>query len=175
MKEIWIDIAGYEGLYQVSNWGRIKSLKKYRSKKEQIMVQQIKKGYYTIRLSKHSKKKDYVVHRLIAQAFIPNPNNLPQVNHKDENKLNNKIENLEWCTVTYNNCYGTRLERASVSNKLRREVLKFDLDNNYIDTYKSVTEAGRRNNTSVANISACCRGVYKQSKGYIYRFKNERG
>ena len=119
------------------------------------------------------KKKGFQVHRLVAVAFIPNPRGLPQVNHIDENKLNNIVGNLEWCTTAYNNSYGTRLERVSNTNKLRKEVLKYDIYGNYIEKFKSVTEAGRKSNASVAAVSACCRGIYKQLKGYVYRFERE--
>ena len=137
------------------------------------MKQQIKRGYFTIRLSKKSQKKDYCVHRIVAESFISNPNKYPQVNHKDENKLNNNFNNLEWCTVRYNNCYGTRLSRVSNTNKLRKEVIKYDLNNNYLEQYNSVIEASKKNNVNVSCISACCRGIYKQVKGNIYKFKEE--
>lgn len=166
MEELWKDIKEYEGLYQISNLGRIKN------KKGKILKLPIKKGYYQIRLSKNGKKKGYQVHRLVAIAFIPNPNNFPQINHKDENKLNNIVNNLEWCSIAYNNTFGTRLERVSNSNKLRREVVKYDLEGNFITQYKSVTEAGRKNNTCPSSISECCRGKQETSKGYVYKFSN---
>lgn len=117
MEEIWKDIKGYEGKYQVSNLGRIKVLNYKRSGQEHIMATKNNKGYCEIRLAKDGKRKDFIVHRLVAQAFIPNPNNLPQVNHIDENKTNNCVNNLEWCTQAYNNSYGTRLERVSATLK----------------------------------------------------------
>ena len=85
-----------------------------------------------------AKKKGFQVHRLVAFAFLQNPNQYPQINHKDENKLNNKLENLEWCSVLYNNKYGTRLKRVSESNKLRREVEKYTLDGFFIEEYMLV-------------------------------------
>lgn len=125
-EEIFKDIKGYEGLYQISNFGNVKSLErdkiypngKIQPKKEQFLKPFINGGGYpTVRLCKKSKVKNYTVHRLVATAFIPNPDNLPCVNHKDENKQNNNVENLEWCSVAYNNNYGTRLERVSSSHK----------------------------------------------------------
>ena len=110
MKECWKDIKGYEGIYQVSNTGKIKSLK--RTYKNRICKEKIKtpvitpKGYYRVGLCKEGKTKFYYIHRLVAQTFLPNENNLPQVNHKDENKLNNCINNLEWCDNEYNINYG---------------------------------------------------------------------
>ncbi len=120
MKEIWKDIKGYEGLYQVSNLGRIKSVDriierrkkgKYFKKGNILKLQKSKQGYYICKLSYQNKKPTRNVHRLVAEAFIPNTDNLPCINHKDENKLNNNIDNLEWCTYEYNNKYGTKIER----------------------------------------------------------------
>ena len=103
MKEIWKDIKGYEGIYQISNLGQVKSLHNKLGQKELIMKQNLKRnGYYQIRLKNNGKQKDYIVHRLVAQAFIDNPMKLPCINHIDENKTNNNVENLEWCTVEYN-------------------------------------------------------------------------
>ena len=110
MPEVWKDIKDYEGLYQISNHGRIKSLNKTKGR---IRKQSIQRGYHYIWLSKNSKGKMYIVHRLVAQHFIPNPLHLPEVNHKDENKLNNRVDNLEWCDAKYNSNYGTRNKRKS--------------------------------------------------------------
>ena len=106
MKEIWKDIEGYEGLYQISNYGVVKSLKKYAGKslrKEKILkTYKDKDGYIKVILCKNSKTRFLSIHRLLAEVFIPNPDNLPQINHKDENPLNNKVDNLEWCTQQHN-------------------------------------------------------------------------
>lgn len=101
MDEIWKDIKGYEGLYQVSNLGRVKSLGNLQNKKEKLLKTNICNGYYAVYLYKNSKKKICLCHRLVAEAFIPNPKNLPFVNHKDDNKLNNRMDNLEWRTCKY--------------------------------------------------------------------------
>lgn len=101
MKEIWKDIKGYEGLYQISNFGNVKSVKKKIIRKPSS----IPKGYLRIGLFKGGKTKFFYPHRLVAEAFIPNPNNLPCINHKDNNTKNNRMENLEWCTYKYNNSY----------------------------------------------------------------------
>lgn len=121
MEEIWKDIEGYEGLYQVSNLGRVKSLNYAKQGKEKILKDRISAtGYKRVNLSKSGERKTYYVHRLVAETFIPNPNGYSEVNHKDENKSNNNIDNLEWCTSKYNSNYGTRNERQSEKMKGRR-------------------------------------------------------
>ena len=121
MQEIWKDIEGYEGLYQVSNKGRVKSLKrkicsnsnhKYNTLSEKLLKLSGGGKYIQVILCKDGKTSAKLVHRLVAQAFIPNPNNLPCVNHKDENKKNNDVRNLEWCTYKYNNEYNGRIEKC---------------------------------------------------------------
>lgn len=126
--ELWKWIAGYEGLYMVSTHGRVKSMDRYIQHphsgrtfmKGRILSQTTNnKGYKQIRLHKDGKFKGYLVHRLVAQAFIPNPNNYPIINHKDENPNNNHYTNLEYCTYKYNNNYGTKREKLSKAAKGR--------------------------------------------------------
>ena len=124
MTEIWKDIKDYEGLYQVSNYGRVRSLDRYdnvgRSRKGSIMtVTDNGKGYRAISLSKNGARKTYKVHRLVAEAFIPNNDNLPQINHKDENRYNNHVDNLEWCSSKYNNNYGNHKKNVGKASKKR--------------------------------------------------------
>lgn len=127
MNEIWKDIPNFEGYYQASNLGRIKSVTRkakvkilnndYRTVKGQLLSPaKTRDGYLKVSLSKNHKRYYFKVHRLVAITFIPNPNNYPCVNHIDENKLNNKIDNLEWCTIKYNCNYGTRNKRISNTN-----------------------------------------------------------
>lgn len=122
MSEIWKDIVGYEGLYQVSNTGRICSIGHYQGKwntvyrrKDPLILRQSqdKYGYLAVVLSKNGNHKRYMVHRLVAIAFISNPDNLPMINHKDQDKRNNNVNNLEWCTARYNTNYGDNILRSS--------------------------------------------------------------
>ena len=119
MQEIWKDINEYEGKYQISNLGRVKSLNYARRKQERILKPGIQKktGYISVTLLKERKKKTKTIHRLVAETFIPNPENLHQINHKDENKQNNCVDNLEWCSAKYNSNYGHRNEK--ISKKLK--------------------------------------------------------
>ena len=114
MEEIWKDIVGYEGLYQVSNFGRVKNVNKNIIKKPT----ELSKGYLRIGLNKHGKAKKIYSHRLVAQAFIPNPNNLPCVNHKDCNPKNNCVDNLEWCTHKENNSYKNHHLKRNISSTI---------------------------------------------------------
>lgn len=118
MNEVWKDIENYEGIYQISNYGNVRSLDRlgYGGRKlygNRISVYISDSGYPSVTLCKLAKHQKFYVHRLVANAFIPNPDNLPQVNHKDENKINNHVDNLEWCTHQYNNAYGTKGKRSS--------------------------------------------------------------
>ena len=169
-KEIWKDIPGYEGIYQISNLGRVKSFYNYKRDGNNILKPKIKHGYYQIGLRRNGIRKWHQLHRLIAKAFIPNPNNLPQINHIDENKLNNSIDNLEWCSVSYNNTYGNRIQK--VINKTGKKVIQYDKNMNFIKEYPSIAEATRQMNLkSIGCICNCCRGQTETSKGYIWRYK----
>lgn len=132
MEEIWKNIPGYEGIYVVSNFGKVKSLQRTRKGSygsimivyEKILNHKIDKdGYHIVTLSKEGKTKCIGVHRLVAQAFLKNFNNLPMVNHKDEDPSNNRVDNLEWCDVKYNNNYGTKIERM-LNTKLNNGTIK---------------------------------------------------
>lgn len=185
MEEEWKDIKGFEGLYQVSNLGRIKSLDRYvecvdscRHYKCRIMrLNKRKNGYLDICLRRQEIKTRPLVHRLVAEAFIPNPNNLPQVNHKDENKENNRVDNLEWCTIEYNNKYGKgsinrcKNARNGSIRKLAKPVIQYSLDGKFVAEYFSAMEAGRKNGFSQGGISECCNGRQKTAYGYIWKYK----
>ena len=166
-KEYWKPVVGYEGHYQVSNFGRVKSIK---FGKEIILKQkQSMDGYYSVNLSKNGIVKTYCVHRLVAEAFIDNPDNLPQVNHKDEDKLNNNVDNLEWCDAKYNTNFGTCIERRS--KKKSKTVLQYTLDGQFVREWLSAKQAEREGGFSSKCISMCCRGKLKTYKGYIWRYK----
>lgn len=170
--EIWKDIKDYEGFYKISNKGRIKSLYNYKRNGTSFLQPQLKRGYFQIGLRKDKKRKWFSVHRLVAEAFIPNIYNFPCVNHKDENKLNNNADNLEWCSHAYNNTYGTRIKK--VKEKTGKKVLQYDKDMNFIKEYSSIAEATREMKLkSMCSICNCCKGVYKTSKGYIWKYKKE--
>ncbi len=181
MQEIWKDIPNYEGLYQISNLGRVKSLErivKYnhskfsqKGMKERILSTKILNGYLAATLYKNKKRKSFLIHRLVANAFIPNPNNYPQVNHKDENKFNNNALNLEWCTNEYNIHYGTGIQRCSIARF--KPVCKYSLGGVPLEKYLSQSEAAIKNNVSQANISKCCNGRLKTYKGYIWKYEGE--
>ena len=173
--EQWLPIEGYEDLYQVSNLGRVKSLNYRKSNQEQILKQDTnKKGYQQVQLYKDRKPKTFRVHRLVANAFIPNPNNLPQVNHKDEVKANNHVSNLEWCTVEYNINYGTRNEKVSklMYGKLgkdcpnSKQVIQLTLSGEVVRKWDSTMDIQRELGYNQGNISKCCKGKRKTSNGY---------
>ena len=133
-----------------------------------------KKGYKRFRLSKENKTKKIFGHQLVAKAFLPNPNNYPMINHKDECKTNNCVTNLEWCTQQQNHDYGTRNERTGYSqmNKQGSKVLlQYDLQGNFIKEFPSVNEASRELGKSQANISRCANGFKNQAYGFIWKFK----
>lgn len=127
MEEIWKYIQGYEGLYQISNLGRVKSLNYNHTKKEKILQYRInERGYKYISLCVNNIRKSFKIHRLVAEAFIPNPHNYPCINHKDEDKTNNCVDNLEWCTYKYNSNYGTAIKRRVANTDYKAIVAKID-------------------------------------------------
>lgn len=178
--EEWRAVKGYEGLYEVSNTGKVRSL--YRYKKE-LKPMKARNGYLRVDLFNDKGRKQFSIHRLVATAFIENPGNLPQVNHKDENKENNHVDNLEWCSQQANNTHGTRLRRmvahTDYSNRVSHpnqikavsiSIDQFSKDGKYIRTWRSATEFCIANNkTSIAPIRRCCQGERKTAYGYVFR------
>lgn len=178
-KEIWKAVDGYEGLYEVSSYGNVRSVDRMESlpngtvrRRNGCILKQkfASNGYLKCNLSKNTKEKTESVHRLVAQAFIPNPNNLPEVNHKDEDKANNHVDNLEWCSHLYNMRFGTGSKRAA--EKQSTPVLQIDKDTNeIIAEYSSMAEAGRQLNIRQGNISNCCKGKYNTTGGFKLIYK----
>lgn len=169
MEEIFKEIEGYEGLYQVSNYGRVKSLNYNRTGKEKILKSYSNTdGYLSVDLRKEGKRKSCKVHRLVAQAFIENPNNYEEVNHIDEDKTNNYITNLEWCTHFYNMNYGTRTDRAKDKQKIAQCKKVLCITTNTI--YNSIKEASQILNISSSNICYCCNGKRKTCGGLKWKY-----
>lgn len=173
MIEEWVDIVGYEGLYQVSNLGRDKRLRSINCKNERIVAVDTNKwGYLRVTLSKDNKVKKYYVHRLVAEhfiSFVPEPNKTIKdyvVNHIDENKENNRLDNLEFITQKSNLNYGDRSTKASKAKM--KPVIGINTTNGLIVVYDSILEA--KKSTSITNISACCRDVRKSAGGYYWRY-----
>lgn len=182
MEEIWKDIEGYDGVYQISTFGRVRKKVKTKNGYDVLCMRPSKaKGeeyYYIVKLSKDNKKTTYFIHRLVAQAFIPNPDKLPQVNHKDENKLNNNVENLEWCTAKYNVNYGRAIEKMKdslINNpKLCKIVYQFDLKGNLVKSYLSIKQASKETGINKSSIGFVCRGLKTTAGGFIWSFDNNK-
>lgn len=184
--EEWRDVKGYEGLYQVSNEGRVKSLERViirndgvtQTIKEKMLKLTIDKdGYLIANISVNGITYKKRVHRLVAQAFIPNPANLPIINHKDECKTNNFVENLEWCTCKYNLNYGTNPARISErvrNNKyLSKEIAQMTLDNNIIRIFPSIHEVERELGLFHTNVSSCALGKQKTCGGFRWQYTKD--
>ena len=175
--EQWLPIEGYED-YEVSNYGRVKSLGNDKTRKEKILKPNTNKdGYQLVQLWKDGKPKTFQVHRLVAIAFIPNPNNYEQVNHKDENKCNNHVDNLEWCDRKYNCNYGTRNERQSKAmlgknNSRSKQVIQLTLNNEVVKIWECMHDVERELGFANTHISECCRNKLKTSNGFIWRYVN---
>ena len=165
--ETWKYIKGYENLYEVSNTGKVKRINK--TKPFRILKQTINKdGYYQVTLCKCNKKTTYRVHRLVATAFIENANNYPLVNHKDENKLNNNAENLEWCDCEYNTNYHGAAFRRGKSR--RKPIAQLDMKGDIVRLWDSRTEIVETLRFSGGNITSCCLGLRHTSHGYKWRY-----
>lgn len=203
-KQCWKDIEGYEGLYQVSNTGRVRSLNYKRTGKTKVLKQGTDKDdYKKVVLCKDGKNKVYLVHRLVALAFIPNPNNYPMINHKDENRINNAVWNLEWCTQQYNCNYGNRNKKISKAimgrtfteehkkkmsenhadfkgkNSSRygkgKSILMFTLDGEFIRKFDCVADANEYlgKPRNNNNICQCAKGGSKTAWGYIWKYEED--
>lgn len=168
MIEIWKDIKGYEGLYQVSNLGRVKSLNYNHTKKEGILKPQLTcYGYLRINL-KAKRNKIYSVHRLVANAFIPKPKGKTQINHINEIKTDNNVSNLEWVTCKENINHGTGIERRSKKRLI--SVIAIDLVTREKTNFESIKEASEKTKTSKAHICNCCKSKRNNAGGFKWRY-----
>lgn len=185
---MWLPVKGYEERYEVSNLGRVRSIDRtqrcsngniqsWKGKMIKPYIKSEDKRYLKVTLCKNGKQKNVFVHRLVAEAFIPNPNNLPQVNHKDEDKSNNRVENLEWCTPEYNLTYGTarkRIAKSLTNGKCSKPILQIDpLTMETVKEWPSAMEC-ERNGYDSKKISSCCHKKQKTHKGFIWKFKRGR-
>lgn len=189
--EIWKPVIGYEGLYECSNLGRVRSLDRYDGRgwwiKGRILKQELcKNGGLRVTLYKHTKTR-FLVHRLVAEAFIPNPNNLPEIDHINTNRTDNTVwlnqdgsvnykkTNLRWCTRKEN--MNNPITRTNLSNsKLyytynMKAVIQTSKDGTFIKEYKCTREAERATNIDHRSINKCCKGIYKTAGGYIWKYK----
>lgn len=166
-KETWKPVVGYEGLYEVSSEGNVRNVKTGKI----LKPKNNRRGYLFVGLYKNGAVKYHYLHRLVALTFIPNPNKLPEVNHKDEIKTNNKLDNLEWISHRDNSNYGKRNERVSKSKS--KAIVQFDLSTGLIiKTYPSTTIATRVTGINYDTISRAARGIYKSAGRFGWRYTN---
>lgn len=179
--EQWKDIEGYNGLYQVSNTGKVISLNWKRTGQiKEMCLKSHNKGYQQIELvDKNGKKKTHLVHRLVATAFIENPNGLPMINHKDENKLNNNVENLEWCDSSYNAKYYAdrhikgrprEFKPSEIYHKRSTPIIQTTLSGEYIRTWENDVSIKHELGVNDWSITQCCRGKRKTAYGFKWHY-----
>lgn len=169
MSEIWKPVVGYEGLYEVSNTGKVRSLNYLGKGIVKVLRPSNTNGYLQVWLSKNGKRKICYVHRLVAETFLDNPNSLPVVNHRNEKKSDNRVENLEWCTQKYNVHYSDIWNNKGKTGY--RPILQFTKSGEFVKEYPSLCEVERQTGIRRCNIYLCCRGRYKSSGGYVWRYK----
>lgn len=188
VNEEWRPVVEYEGFYEISNYGRVKSLSRISVNKngiKQLLKEKIRKpthgkhGYLTLHLNKDNKVRQFYIHRLVAEAFIPNPDSLPFINHKDENKQNNHVSNLEWCTPVYNVNYGTahdRMVNTQINNGYGgKPVLQYSLSGEFIKEWQTAGIAAKELGLSTNAIRLCCLNYssYSQSGGFQWKDKGD--
>ena len=168
--EVFYDVAGYEGLYMVNKNGDIKTLRNRNGRKGTLLKPFIDKdGYCRVRLYKNGKGCWIGVHKIVAMTFIPNPDNRPIPNHKDFDRSNNRVDNLEWCTVQENIHHSSK----HYIGLHKKAVISIDKDGNETE-YVSVMEASKITKTHISNISKCCNGNRNTANGYVWKWKTER-
>ena len=191
MEEIWRDIKGYEGYYQVSNLGKVRSLDRYIVNKkgerkhftEKYLAQVSRRDYLGVTLSKNNKSKMFSTHILVAETFIPNPENKPEINHIDGNKQNNKVDNLEWCTRSENELHAYKNGLANPSDRQKqaakkyakenysKKVVQYSLNGEFIKEWNSMHDVWRELGIRPSYICRCCKGLRRQTCGYIWKYK----
>ena len=182
-QEIWKDVVGFEDSYEVSSFGRVRGKERviykndgtHQTFKSKILTpysNNKRNGYCYVYLRVKGKKYPKFVHRLVAEAFLPNTKDLPQINHKDENTTNNRLENLEWCDAKYNNNYGSKSIKYKECAP-KAPVSQYTKDGIFMADYPSQREAERKTGISCRNISSCCCGKARTAGGFIWKFKNK--
>lgn len=178
MEEVWKAITETDGLYEISNLGNIRSIDRYakvcgggkRFVKGKIYKPTIcTNGYLELHASMYGKRKVFLIHRLVAQYFIPNPNNFPEVNHKDEDVTNNSVDNLEWCTAKYNCNYGTRNKRC-MEKVIKKPVKQLSLEGETIAIFPMVKDAMRKTGINDSQIIRVCKGKNLTAGGYKWEY-----
>ena len=180
MEEIWKPIPGYEALYEASNFGRVRSLFRY---KKILKPSPITNGYLTVELWKNKQRKRIGIHRLVAMCFCENPDNKPFVNHIDETKTNNCADNLEWVTHVENCRYGTAIKRRTqhlnyskrrINNARQIEacskpIAQYTKDGVFVRNWKSASECARENGWQISNIRRCCKNEHATAYGFVFK------
>lgn len=170
--EEWRDVVGYEGLYQVSNLGRVKSLRahnKWGIERESILIPAVeKKGYKRFCLNKNGKGKTVKLHRIIAQAFIPNPDNKPCVDHIDGNPSNNNVSNLRWVT------YWKNKHNPATRRRVVKAVAQYTIKGEHVRDWFSAYDAATSTGVKMGSIRACCRGEIYSTAGYKWKYTNHK-
>ena len=175
--EEWRDVIGYEGLYEVSNLGNVRSCEHFTNGHHlmsRVLRQNLSNRYLHVKLYKSQAKRSLRVHRLVAMAFVPNPDDKPQVNHIDGNRFNNSASNLEWCTSSENMIHAIKtglFEPSTESTK--KKVLQLDMNGNIVNEWDSMTDAAKALGLQVSNISHCCSGRIRQTGGFKWRRSSE--
>ena len=169
--ETWKPIKNYEGLYEISSLGNVKSLEGKSNHKKSILLKPYigKDNYYQVKLQKNKKIENKRINRLVAEAFIPNPKNKPQVNHIDCNKMNNNVDNLEWVTESENAIHSYKFNKKRLTG-----VNQYTLKDKFLKKYESLSEAARETKIKYQSIQKVCKGEYKQAGGYIWRYVDEK-